>query len=76
MMVEHIDAEQVETLLSNITNTIRSTPLLFENKTIAITLSLGAVTRSREDVENFINRVDEQIYRSKSGGRNQYSYTA
>lgn len=76
MMVEHIDAEQVETLLSNITNAIRSTPLLFENKTIAITLSLGAVTRSREDVETFINRVDEQIYRSKSGGRNQYSYTA
>ncbi|NOH61026.1 sensor domain-containing diguanylate cyclase [Vibrio sp. RE88] len=74
MMVEHTDADQVETLLSSITHAIRSTPLLFEDKQIAITLSLGAVIRNSEDVETFINRVDEQIYQSKSGGRNQYSY--
>ena len=51
-----------------------NSPLEFEGKEISISLSLGAITRTEENEEALLNKVDEQIYISKSDGRNQYFY--
>ncbi|WP_162814009.1 hypothetical protein [Vibrio tetraodonis] len=45
-----------------------------KEKEISISLSLGAITRTEENEEALLSKVDEQVYISKSDGRNQYSY--
>lgn len=67
-------AVQVAERLRNI---IASSVLNFENKTLAITASFGVDSLTLEDstnTENFVQRVDEQLYRAKNAGRNCVQY--
>ncbi|WP_341661540.1 sensor domain-containing diguanylate cyclase [Vibrio sp.] len=74
IMVERIKPVEVTSFLDAIMLTMSNSPLEFEEKEISISLSLGAITRIEEDEEGLLSKVDEQIYQSKSDGRNQYSY--
>ncbi|MCG7489168.1 sensor domain-containing diguanylate cyclase [Vibrio sp. Of14-4] len=74
IIIERFKPAEVTSLLEAIILTMGNSPLEFEGKEISISLSLGAITRTEEKEEALLSKVDEQIYISKSDGRNQYSY--
>ncbi len=56
---------------------VESTPLILDNDSLIITVSLGVETylhNSGLEPEQFLAKVDEQLYRAKSLGRNQIQY--
>lgn len=54
-------------------NTLKSTPLVTENKTIPITISVGVAELHNNDVDhkNIIARADKALYKAKNKGRDQ-----
>ncbi|MFL0808961.1 MAG: GGDEF domain-containing protein [Agarilytica sp.] len=57
---------------------VESTPLILDEQTISITVSIGIETfthHSSDTIESFIARADTHLYQAKHSGRNQVSYT-
>ncbi|SIO25296.1 GGDEF domain-containing protein [Halodesulfovibrio marinisediminis] len=51
---------------------IKSTSTFYENKQISFTVSVGvACYKVNEDLEAFLNRADQALYRAKNEGRNR-----
>lgn len=58
---------------------VASTPLIYENKELFITISAGIEVYSKghgDTMDAFIDRTDQQLYRAKNQGRNQVCYAS
>ncbi|QNI36787.1 ligand-binding sensor domain-containing diguanylate cyclase [Edaphobacter albus] len=62
--------------LNQILQSISHEPFLFEGRTVPVTSSFGVAWLAAEisDVEDFIRRADEALYRAKSSGRNRVTF--
>lgn len=61
-------------LAETICQTVAQTPCLYQGETISLTLSLGVTIGSRsEEINNILQRADEQLYNAKNDGRNAYA---
>ncbi len=70
--IGHVDAEQ---LLERLLNQVKSSPFMFNNESLEITASFGAVYFDHDNVlelDKLIRLADEALYNAKGGGRDRY----
>lgn len=62
--------------LNQLLQSISREPFLFDGRTVPVTSSFGVAWFAPEitDVEDFIRRADEALYRAKSSGRNRVTF--
>lgn len=62
--------------LNQLLQSISREPFVFEGRSVPVTSSFGAAWFAPEisDVEDFIRRADEALYRAKSSGRNRVTF--
>lgn len=61
------------TICENLRKLIHDTPLVLNNQTITMTVSIGitSLQDSTENIDNLLQRVDKALYEAKDNGRNQ-----
>lgn len=66
-------AKMASEIAERIRQTIETHAFVYESKVIPVTISLGVVTKSTNDVEwsELFDRADKALYASKQGGRNR-----
>ena len=66
--------EEAVTTLNAVRTSIEHSPLTWENKTVAITMSVGVALcdgAKAESIGTVLSRADEGVYQAKESGRNQ-----
>ena len=68
----HVPESEIMEIANRICNNVSKDPILFEEKTIQVTCSVGvAIYQTSDDVHSLLRRADEALYFSKSKGKNQ-----
>jgi len=67
---------QLRSVAERLWSCVRSTPFRFEEKEIAVTISLGVAASTAQDdrYEKIVSRADDALYRSKHEGRDRITY--
>ncbi len=72
LIFDHDDFKAAHQLLEQIRQELEGEILLYRDKTIQVTMSLGLIQASgSEDIDNNLRMVDDLLYEAKSSGRNQ-----
>lgn len=72
VLLPETDAAGAFVVAERIREQVAATPVVTEEQTFSITVSLGvSVLTADDDLENFIKRADAGLYEAKEGGRNQ-----
>lgn len=74
ILIPNISKEQLSVFAEKIRKTVEDIEVKNDSKIIKFTVSIGITLYNKdEEIENFINRADIAMYKSKENGRNQVS---
>jgi diguanylate cyclase len=72
LLLPDIDLDAATRIVERIRVSVGSEVLETEGRSVAVTLSVGLVSRSpRESLETLLARADEALYQAKNAGRNR-----
>ncbi len=74
LLCMNIDAANSERLLEQYRKTIMDTPLLIDDLTVSITISIGYTTHITDSLEHMMKDADSALYKAKETGRNKVVY--
>jgi diguanylate cyclase (GGDEF)-like protein/PAS domain S-box-containing protein len=79
VVLPHTDEEGVRNVAERMLENVRQLALPHESSDVAgyVTISIGAITskvKYAQSVNAYVHRADEIMYKSKRGGRNQYTF--
>lgn len=66
------DRDYLAVILERLRSAVESTPIVHEDQTLSVTISLGATFDLSESLQAMIDRADACLYRAKQGGRNRF----
>ncbi len=69
------DSNELSVICERIRSVVQKTPFLFEDKTVTVTISVGATLlegKEIPDIDTIIANVDKAMYQAKHDGRNRY----
>lgn len=61
-------------LAERIRRVIEDSKILFENKSIKTTISIGVAEFNNEKPEELVNKADKELYKAKNSGKNKVSF--
>lgn len=73
VLFENISLEDGVTIMQRIRNSIKETPIVYNNKTVYVNVSVGvaAYPDTTKDLSGLIDRADKAMYYSKNNGRDR-----
>jgi diguanylate cyclase (GGDEF)-like protein len=71
LLLPHSDGLATAMTAERIRQTISSSPIRSQGKTLSVTLSLGYAVSGMDSIEEMLQRADENLYRAKNKGRNR-----
>lgn len=72
IILNRIDHEECQVISNRILEQIRHNNLIYQGKSLSVTVSIGITKFSTEDnPDSFISRADEAMYNAKNNGKNQ-----
>ncbi|WP_075593775.1 GGDEF domain-containing protein [Pseudoalteromonas sp. PAB 2.2] len=73
VLVSHISGQDVELLAQRIRKSVAKTPLILDDETVYLTVSVGVAMLNPQETswQTVLKRADDALYRSKHQGRNQ-----
>jgi len=71
IVLKGCDAASAQQVAENIRQAVEHSTTLYQHHSLKLTISFGTATRhADEDIEAWITRADDQLYRAKRAGRN------
>lgn len=71
-IIRNVDDERLLSIAERVRRLIQESYILREEETILVTISIGATIAKPDDsLEDIVRRADENMYRSKTAGRNR-----
>lgn len=67
----NMDPEQAKIIFEKLRRKIEHLPLIFDNKQVNVTISMGINMEPGSSLDEMVNRADSFLYKAKKQGRNQ-----
>lgn len=66
--------EECKHIAERLHNEVKQTKIIYENKEISLTISVGVAQYNKEPINKFVEKADSALYQAKQTGRNRIVY--
>lgn len=71
LVFDHMNANEAHESLQNLLEKIRNLEVVYNEKTIHVTMTFGLSDGDTTDIQQLLKTADNKLYQGKTGGRNQ-----
>lgn len=76
LVFDHSNISEAHVILEKLAKSIRAMDSFYEDQVIKVTMTIGLIAGDTTNIDDLINRADENLYEGKQGGRDRIIWQA